>query len=231
MALFKPGIAIGEISGRVGGSVFSHNAGGMYVRNGTIPINKITPYRAMVKQVFGACSIAWTNQTVASRAAWTAFSPSLPWKNRLGATIKLSGQACFIHLNSKILEVNGTPISVPPVTPAPNSIQGGAFVADIGAGNFQFSWTGGATGAHDKIVFRGCVVPRATIVNIENRLRIFDVSAATPTSPLDLKTAFVARFGTLQVGEVITIEVRVTDASTGLQSAPDRYVATVTSTP
>jgi len=37
MAIFNPGPLVGQVSGRVGGTVFSHNRGGAYIRNGSIP--------------------------------------------------------------------------------------------------------------------------------------------------------------------------------------------------
>ena len=231
MALIKTGSVVGEISGRVGGIVYSHNAGGMYIRNGSIPINPSTSYRDSVKAMFSAASKHWTTLSEANRKAWSEWASTIAWKNRLGASISLSGQMACIQCNSRILAVGGTMISVPALTDSPSTISGVTLTADIGAGTFNLAWTSGALAAGCKLYLRGCTLPSDSQNYTKNRWRTFMISAAATTSPQTLKTAFETRFGTLTAGERVGVEYSVIDSASGLVSSVASILAEVTDTP
>jgi hypothetical protein len=231
MALFVPGIAVGQISGRVGGSIFSHNRGGQYIRNGTIPVNPITPARQQIKAWFSEASIHWTTLAIADQEAWNGFAALRSWTNRIGRSIKLNGQQWCIQLNARILGVGGTKIDVPPLTDSPDPIAGAALVADIGSGDFELSWTSGALASGVKLYLRGCVLEGNTPGYVKNKLREFMVSSGAATTPLDLSTTFPARFGTLQVGQIALVECRTIDSASGLQSIPFNIGCPITDTP
>lgn len=231
MALIKTGSVVGEISGRVGGIVYSHNAGGMYIRNGSIPINPSTSYRDAVKALFTSASKFWTTLASADRTAWSEWASTISWTNRLGASISLSGQMAAIQCNARILGVGGTMISVPTLTAAPSNISGVTLTADIGSGTFTLAWTSGALAAGCHGYFRGCTLPSASQNYTRNRWRTFMVTPAAATSPQSIESPFVARFGTLTAGERISVQYSVIDSASGLVSSIASAVATVTDTP
>ena len=49
MALIKTGPAVAVISGSVGGTVFSRNKGGAYMRNRSIPVNPQSAAQVVVR--------------------------------------------------------------------------------------------------------------------------------------------------------------------------------------
>ena len=94
-------------SGKAGGSVYSHNRSGPYIRNRAIPVNPNTSRQVAVRNAMRALTIAWDiSLTPAQRAAWDVFGANLSWKNRVGASIFLTGLNHFVRANSPLL-ING----------------------------------------------------------------------------------------------------------------------------
>ena len=230
MALFNPGPTVGQISGRIGGSVYSHNRGGAYIRNGTIPTKSTTAYAMTAKQTLQAASMAWQSIAAASQQAWAAWAQQNPITNRLGNKSTLSGHQAYVGNYCRIIRAGGTPLTLPPIDPAPDALLTSALTLDIGAGAFQIAYTTTPTGATEHLWLNACVVSSAGISFIQNLLKTIVVTAAAQASPYDFEADLVARFGTLQVGEVITVDAMVFDNATGLLSAPLRASGTVVST-
>lgn len=116
MALIK-GTVIGAVSGKLAGTVFSHNAGGQYMRQLTIPTNPNTGLQNTVRTNFGNSSIAWRNVlTAAQRAAWDAIAPSITAINALGDAIQLTGQQAYVRAASLALLAGEPPPATAPVT-------------------------------------------------------------------------------------------------------------------
>ena len=88
-------------SGKQGGIVWSHNAGGPYVRNRAIPTNPNTDRQVAVRNAVRSLTIVWeTVLTQAQRDAWDVYGSNVAWTNRVGASIKLTGLNHFIRSNT-----------------------------------------------------------------------------------------------------------------------------------
>lgn len=99
MALFKSTI-LAQASGSVNGIVFSHNAGGTYMRNRSIPTNPGTDRQDQVRTAMASISNAWKYVlTPAQRILWRNFGALTKVRNRLGDEISLSGIAAFNRVN------------------------------------------------------------------------------------------------------------------------------------
>jgi hypothetical protein len=99
MALYKPTIA-GELSGRIGAHVFSHNAGGQYIRVLTVPTNPNTVFQQVVRNAVAQLTNQWNNLlTPAQRAEWELYADNVQVTNRLGEKINISGLAMFVRSN------------------------------------------------------------------------------------------------------------------------------------
>ena len=85
----------GQLSGSVGGVVASHNKGGQYLRNRSIPVNPNSVAQQLVRATFSAAAIDWAELTVAQRAAWEAYAVETPVLNRLGESITVAGFNMF----------------------------------------------------------------------------------------------------------------------------------------
>lgn len=97
-------------SGKQGGIVWSHNAGGAYVRARSIPVNPNTSRQVAVRVSVRNLGIRWSLiLTQAQRDAWDVYAAAISWVNRLGQTITLTGLNHFLRSNTPRL-VSGIPV-------------------------------------------------------------------------------------------------------------------------
>lgn len=88
-------------SGSIGGTVFSHNSSGAYIRNRSVPVNPNTDRQVAVRNAVRSITIAWANTlTQAQRDAWDVYAANVSWLNALGQSIHLTGLNHFIRSNT-----------------------------------------------------------------------------------------------------------------------------------
>lgn len=219
MALFTPGPAVAQVSGRVGGTIFSHNRGGMYMRNGSKPSVVTTPFALAQKAILAAVSQAWGGLSDGDREAWREYAAANPVKNRLGRSASLSGSNWFVALNSRIQRCGGAMIDLPPSGAAPASTLLDTVTIDSSPAAFTVELATDPLPAGICAWLWAARKPSPGVTYIRNRRSCFFVSAAAATGALDVLTDFVDRFGTLQTGDIINLEVQLVDSATGLASA------------
>ena len=230
MALIKFGPMVSEASGKIGGSVYARNRGGAYVRDWTKPLKSTSPAALAAKSRLAAYSQAWQALTDAQRASWKAWAAANPVINRLGESRVLSGNQAYVQINGVLGAIGSATVSVPPTGTAPASLITLAADGDIGAGDFDLTYTATPLAADDKLYIQACVVASAGISYVNNLLRLIGVSAGAQASPFDVQSLFEARFGTPNVGDTVHFAVSVVDSVTGLLSQPIRDFVIVTST-
>jgi hypothetical protein len=230
MAKYLAGPAVGVISGKEGGVVFSHNRYGPYFRTKGLPVNPNTSYQQVIRGFLVQLTQAWAALGTNGQEAWRTYAADNPMTDRLGQKHVLSGHVAYIGLNSRILQAGGTVILVPPVVASPPSLLTIALSVDIGAGNFQVAFTATPLAAGNCLYVDAAVVESPGVKYIKNKLRLVSVSAAALASPLDIQAACEARFGTLIVGQRVVVIVSVLSKVTGLMSGSLRADGTIVST-
>jgi hypothetical protein len=226
----KLGPMIGQASGALGATVFSHNRGGPYARLRAIPGNPQTTYQLGVRARMQTASSQWRGLTEAQRDAWTAWASANPIVDRLGDSRILSGIAAYNSLSTHLLQLGLASVATPPVVAAPVSLLTLTLTADIGAGNFEIIYTTTPAPAAHSIWIRACKLPSASINYVKNRLRVTQISAAAAASPLDVQAGIETQFGASLVGEKVVVFVTVINRANGLMSLPQRAEAIVVST-
>lgn len=92
-------------SGSAGGTVYSHNRYGAYIRARSIPVNPNTPRQVAVRARMQSLSIAWqTVLTPAQRDAWEVYGSNVSWQNKFGETVHLPGLNHFVRSNAALLQ-------------------------------------------------------------------------------------------------------------------------------
>lgn len=87
-------------SGKLGGTVFSHNKGGPYTRSLVIPVNPATPFQEAVRLIQADLANRWVNNlTSAQRDQWDAYALAVPLPNALGDPKTIGGNAMYIRSN------------------------------------------------------------------------------------------------------------------------------------
>lgn len=103
-------------SGSIGGTVWSHNSSGAYIRARSIPVNPNTARQVAVRNAVRAITIAWaTVLTQLQRDAWDVYAANVSWVNKLGQTINLTGLNHYVRSNTPRLQNGIARVDVAPV--------------------------------------------------------------------------------------------------------------------
>lgn len=93
-------------SGHVAGLVFSHNKGGNYVRQRSLPTNPNSPQQQEVRAAMGQLASLWNDTlTPTQRATWDVWAANTPFTNSLGDTIFINGMAAYARANIPRIQV------------------------------------------------------------------------------------------------------------------------------
>lgn len=116
MALFTPGPAVSEVRGSSGGTVFSRNRFGAYLRGRTVPINPNTSRQVAARDRFNTLATAWRDVlTQGERDAWDTYAAETNWINVLGQVVNLTGLNHFVRSNNFRLIAAKAPLTAAPV--------------------------------------------------------------------------------------------------------------------
>lgn len=228
MAKFTPGPVVAAVSGSIGGTTFSHNRGGMYMRNRSIPIISTTVEALAAKTRLTTASQSWQGLTEGQRLAWQEFANANPVIDTLGAPRVLSGAQAYIGIHTRMSLEGTTPLTAPPIIAAPAGLTLLTQDADIGAGDTDATFAATPLAAGVKLYIRAAVTSSAGIRNVQSLLRFVGFSAAAEVSPFDDQSLIETRLGTLVVGQTLHVEISTYDTATGLISGPIRDDVVVT---
>jgi len=229
MAIIRTGAVVGQISGSIAGTTYSHNKGGPYIRNRAIPTNPSSTKQLQRRADLATISTDWQNETAANRASWEEWARQNPIVNALGESILKSGHQAYVGLNTRILLASGTPISVPPVVARPDGFLTAVQAGDIGAGNVDFTFTA-ALVAGNQVELWAAVTNSAGITYVENLYKFIAFSAVDQASPWSDQASIEADLGTLIVGQTLHIKAAQFDPANGQRSTFVRDDVVITST-
>lgn len=99
MALFKSGV-ISSASGSAGGYTYSHNKGGMYIRNRSIPTNPGSAYQMVVRNAVTTLTAKWQELlTPTQRDAWKVYADQVLLPNPFGDQRAVPALSHYIRCN------------------------------------------------------------------------------------------------------------------------------------
>jgi len=218
MALYTPGGLVGQLSGKIGNLVASHNRYGSYFRTRVVPVKVDSDYTADVRGRLASLSQAWGALTDAQKESWRTWAATNPVTNRVGMSVYLQPSAAFIKINARILQIGGTQIDVPPVVAPPAGITGLSVTAAAAVPAVSIAWTSGALAADEFLMAWVAVIDSQGRKYYRNRLKLAYIGSGADTTPADALAEVVARFGTLIEDQTIFVEAEVWSDVTGLVS-------------
>lgn len=211
-----------QASGSLGGVTFSHNAGGLYTRARSIPVNPSSVQQQAVRNAASLLASRWVSTlTPTQRDAWKAYSDNVPIVGPLGDPRVVGALPMFQRSNIPRLQAG-----LPLVTDAPTTFDLGDFTTptlgldaladevDIGFDNTD-DWANEDDSALLVYVSRP-VNPSVQFFKGPYRLAgtIDGDSVTPPTSPTSLSAPFP-----FAIGNRIYAQFRVSRADGRLSSA------------
>ena len=114
MALFKSHL-VSQASGSVGGTTYAHNAGGLYMRARSIPVNPNSAQQQAVRGLMASLVSAWSDiLTPGQRATWDLYAFNTPLTGPLGDPRNVSGLNMYVRSNLPRLQAGATRIDQGP---------------------------------------------------------------------------------------------------------------------
>jgi hypothetical protein len=115
MALIRFGGGVVQMSGSIAGDTFARNRYGNYSRARTKPVNPNSDRQVVVRARIAVLAEYWNDTlTAAQRTAWGSYAAAVPWTNKLGETIHLSGFNMFVRSNAVVLEAGDAIVAAGP---------------------------------------------------------------------------------------------------------------------
>jgi hypothetical protein len=228
--LYAPSaLGVGQLSGKAGAVVASHNRYGSYLRNRVVPTNPQTDAQTDVRDFFALMSQTWRDLTESQRNAWTALSAEVPVVNRIGMEITLAGNAFFNKVNILRRQVGDAVITdAPALDIAPAAL---TLTPTVDATpTMSIAYTVGEGAAGNNLIFRASAPrsPGKTYVR-RGELRQITAIAGNTASPLAAQSLYEAVYGTgwqTMVGMEIVFEVQGVSAN-GLPGSILRAITTI----
>ena len=104
-------------SGSVGGSTYSRNRYGNYIRNRAMPVNPNTEFQAIVRNFMSQLVASWTESlTGAQRDSWITYAANVPVTDKIGQQQFLTGQNHYIRSNLPRLQAGLAQVFTGPPT-------------------------------------------------------------------------------------------------------------------
>lgn len=181
-------------SGSIAGTTYSHNRAGQYTRNRRKPVNTVgTGRRAFIRASFGASAKAYAALTAAQQAAWTSYALNYPIVDRLGQTIKLTGQQMFISINTQLLNCAQAALLNPPLSNAVSApvVSAATFVSSTGVLTITLGGGGPAT----DFILLAFSKPRSSGTSFNKTFWQQVVVPGSSVGGATYGTAYVAQFG------------------------------------
>ena len=217
MALIKWGMMVVDGRGKLGGHVLTKSRNGASVRTKVTPTNPQTSYQQANRATFGQLSSNWTGLTEAERKAWNEAVQEWQKTNIFGDLKSPAGRDLYISLNRNILQAGGTEIDVPPTKEGlqPNAIT----LVDYDVVNEDITISLVESLKPNEMVLVYFTKPMSPgRYNFSGAYRFF-----TAESTNSFKVPFAdyeARYGSLQVGKAIGVQVAICNKVTGEKSPP-----------
>lgn len=218
-------IGITNLSGKSGGSIFSHNQGGAYVKNFAVPTNPNTVAQQDARSRFGSMASLYASLSAQAKDEWKLATPLFPRNNRLGDSTTLSAMALFVSLNGNLESVNIDAKTAAPVPTPPQVINGlnldfKADPTDVAA---EMSISGSTFDSNDNPTLVVFYASRPLPINSNSKGVSYRYVGAAPVTANaysdDILNAYEDIYGKLEAGNRIFVKAQTLSSTTGEKSA------------
>jgi hypothetical protein len=209
-----------DISGKSGGTVFSKNKGGAYLKNRVVPSNPQTAKQISVRSRISALSQAWKSLTSEQQSAWQAATPSFQYVNNVGQLRSYTAQALFMALNSSIRAANPSAslLTSPPAPAAITNVVPSGLTALVDTGlldEFAVTFAPTVPAGHAVLVQATRGLSPGITRPSQSFFRQIGVVAAATTTPYNGQAAYLAEFGSPSIGQKVFVKFVTVLLATG----------------
>jgi hypothetical protein len=218
MGIVKYNTIIDGLRGKVGGIVASDGHYGPYLRTKVIPYNPQSTDQGVVRGRITTASQAWKGLTNEKRAAWEALALQVKATNVFGVVRSLSGFNLFIKINCNRALIGQTQLTDAPAYALPTPLTAFSF-SDPANDVLEFTFTPTPITAGNYVIVRASSFVSAGKSFVKSEYRFMKAIAPAATSPQNILSQYVAKFGTPTVGTRVFLEIYPILTASGLPGA------------
>lgn len=216
----KFGAIVVDGRGKIGGHVASKNRGGAYLRTKVTPSNPNTVAQAAARARVTQLSQQFGSLTPAEISAWNAAVEAYAQTDIFGDIKNPSGLNLFVKLNSNLLEIGSSGGTVPPVKESVGTMIIDTAAAAFTGNTFTIATVEAAIPADTNIIVRVTPMVSPGISNFSGRSRNLVVKTAVDSpNTFDIFTEYTAKYGNLQSGQKVQVELVPVNTNTGQKGA------------
>lgn len=215
MAKIKFGFGVADARNKVGGSVFSRNKGGAYVRTKVTPLNPQTAAQVGARSLLTQLAQGFRSLTQEQISAWNAATTQWGTTDIFGDTVNPTGLALYVRLNTNILNAGGTAITTPPSPVGADAISSLSVAADFSSSTVGVTFSPASVPADHSMYLESTPMLSPGINNANSRFREIAVVAAATASPYAAGSAYSAKFGSLVTGQKLFVRAKFINKLTG----------------
>ena len=219
MGVVKYSALVSDISGKVGGNIFSRNGSGSYVKTFKKPINPNTTKQQTVRAQMATLVASWKSLTPAQQQLWIDIAPQYPYQNRMGESSTYTGQQLYIKLNMNLQVVGATLLTTPKVPAVFSNTQVTTLEMPLVLGvltGAEIDFSNDATAGESVIISITTSLSNGIISPSDSAFKQLQiVTDGSAISPTDITTAYQALYGDPQLGTKIFARADLVLEATG----------------
>lgn len=215
MAKVKFSALISEMRNKLNGSVFARNRGGAYLRTKVTPLNPQTAAQVAARSLLTEFSQSWRGLTQAQRDAFNAVVDQFSTTDVFGDVVNPSGSALYTRLNINISLAGGVAITTPPTPTGVSALKQLSVAADVAGGGVDITFLPGTIPANTAMFVEATPNLSPGISNANSKFRAIATLPPLQTSPQDLGTEYIAKFGSLTAGQKLFVRAKFISRITG----------------
>lgn len=197
-------------SGSQAATTSSRNRFGQYTRSRVSPVQPRTPAQVQVRGYLAELSAGWSQLTDAQRSAWNNWAAGSPRTDSLGQTVYQTGLQAFVGVNIYHKLRGGDITQDPPTAGTPATpVLAAPVINDTPLFTVEMLFT--LPDDNYLAVYASPPVSPGITFNRDFRyLGMFD--KPSPSGPVVLTSAYVAKFGSLPLGKKVFLRAMVFDS-------------------
>lgn len=216
----KFGAIVVDGRGKIGGHVASKNRAGAYLRTKVTPVNGQTSFQNVIRNRFTNLAQSWRGLTEAMRIAWNAAVADYARTDIFGDLKQPTGFNLYQRLNNNLSIIGQAGILVPPLPEAVGEVTGVSLAIAAGAGTISLVMSG-AVPANTSVKVLATPPMSAGKSFVKSEFRMIEILATAATTPVDLKSAYEAKFGSVGVeGQKVFVKLIAVNLTTGQTGTP-----------
>jgi len=207
------GVGMVDGRGKINGSVASKNRAGAYVRTKVTPVNPDTTAQRGARTRLASLSSAWRGLTQSKRDAWNAAVDDYQSTDIFGDLRKPTGKNLFTALNINLFNAGQSAITDPLSPVGVTGIAIDSLTINITTPTYELAHSLGDSSV-TVLVFATAPLS-AGVSFVKSEFRLIQTFAGNAASPVDIETAYTAKFGTPPAGSKVFVRCVPINNTTG----------------